>query len=278
MNTGFNAMNTASSIQITPSGGPLGAEIQGIDLRQPLGAHAVQLVRHALLAHCVVFFRDQNVSEHDQVRFTNYFGTAQEHVRQQPKRPVDEVFIISNVKQDGRPIGALGSGEVGFHSDLSYMRKPGTFSFLYAVEVPQTGGETQWCNCYAAYEALSNDMKHRLSGLRAEHRHYIEDQNPPELVDHPVVRTQYETDRKSLYVSPHLTKSIVGWNEAESCALLGELYEHLLQPKFIWTHQWQVGDVVVWDNRPTMHRRLAFPDDQRRIMKRTQIYGDEVPV
>jgi len=270
-------MNAESDIQVIPSSGPLGAEIKGLDLRHPLADDAVQMVRHALLAHCVIFFRQQEVSEEDQVRFTNYFGTAVEHVRRQPDRAVQEVFIVSNVKQNGRPIGALGNAEISFHSDLSYLKRPGTFSFLYAVEVPRTGGDTQWCNCCAAYEALSDEMKDRLRDLRAVHRHYIEDQNPQELVDHPVVRTHPETGRKSIYVGPHLTKSIVGWDQAESQLLLEELYEHLMQPRFIWTHQWRVGDLVVWDNRPTMHRRRAFPDEQRRIMKRTQIFGEEVP-
>lgn len=130
-----------------------------------------------------------------------------------------EIFLISNVREYGEPIGALGSERIDFHSDLSYLHKPGTLSLLYAVEVPADGGDTQWCDCRAAFDGM-----------------------PP----------------------------------ADSTALLAGLYAHMDQPRFLFTHRWRVGDLVLWDNRPTMHRRLPFPDAQRRLMKRTQIFGEEV--
>jgi len=267
----------STALNVVPTGGALGAQIADIDLTQPLLPDQVGQVRTALLDYGVVFFRNQRISEPDQVRFTSYFGQPVEHVRKQRARPVPEIFIISNVKEDGEPIGALGHGEVSFHSDLSYLRQPGTLSVLYAVEIPQEGGQTQWCNCTAAYADLDSDIKRRIKHLRAVHRHYVEEQNPPEMIDHPVVRTHPETGRKSLYVGPHLTKHIVGMKSGESAELLALLYAHLEQPRFIWTHEWQVGDLVLWDNRPTMHRRLPFPAHQRRLMKRTQIFNDEIP-
>lgn len=268
---------TTAALHIIPTGGPLGAQITGADLAQPLSPEQVAQVRGALLDYGVVFFRDQHISEEDQLRFTGYFGKPVEHVRKQRPRPVPEIFIISNVEENGEPIGALGHGEVSFHSDLSYLRQPGTLSVLYAVEIPEQGGQTQWCNCTAAYSALNEAMKERLAGLRAVHRHYVEEQNPPEMVDHPIVRTHPETGRKSLYVGPHLTQYVVDMQEEEGAQLLSILYAHLDQPRFVWTHEWRVGDLVLWDNRPTMHRRLPFPAQQRRIMKRTQIFNDEVP-
>jgi taurine dioxygenase len=272
------AINTAEKIQVVPSGGPLAAEIRGLDLRHPLPPESAQVVRQALWDHCVIYFRGQQISEEQQVQFTRIFGTPVEHVRKQAERRVKEIFIISNVKENGEMIGALGNDEISFHSDLSYMPKPGTISMLYAVEVPATGGNTQWCNCYLAYETLDEELKQRIAGLRATHRHYIEEQNPRELVDHPIVRTHPQTGRKSLFVSPHFTKSILGISEAESADILARLFAHVVQPRFVWTHRWQVGDLLIWDNRPTMHRRESFPADQRRIMKRTQIFGDEIPV
>ena len=269
--------NHSDRIQVIPTGAALGAEVQGLDLSHPLPDDSVRRIRQALLEHCVIFFRNQEITDAEQVRFTNSFGKSVEHVRKQRERPIKEIFIISNVQIDGQPIGALGNDEVAFHSDLSYLKKPGTISVLYAVELPKTGGATQWLNCSTAYEALEEEIKQRLSGLRAVHRHYVEAQNPPELVDHPVVRTHSETGRKSLYVGPHLTKSIVGLSEPESRRLLDRLFEHLIQPQFIWTHHWQIDDLVVWDNRPTLHRRESFPADQRRIMKRTQVLSEEVP-
>lgn len=251
--------------------------MRGVDLSDPLADEAVTEIQRALLDHGVLVFRDQTIDEAAQVRFTSHFGRPVAHVREQPDRPVPEIFMISNVTENGEPIGALGNDELAFHSDLSYMPQPGTISVLYAIEVPETGGQTQWANCYAAYEALNPETQASLSELRAVHRHPIETQNPAEPADHPVVRTHSETGRRSLYVSPHLTRSIVGLSDEDSRDMLNELCDHLTQSQFVWTHDWAVGDLVMWDNRPTMHRRLAFPADQRRIMKRTQVFGDETP-
>jgi len=265
-------------MQVTPTGGALGAEITELDLANPLADEVAEQVRQALLDHSVIFFRNQQISDHDQVRFTSCFGKPVEHVRKQPDREVKEIFMISNVKENGVPIGALGSDELDFHSDLSYMPLPGTISVMYAVEIPSVGGATQWCNCAAAYEALDEEMKQRLVGLRAVHRHPIPEQNPPEPADHPVVRSHPASGRKSLYVSPHLTSHIVGLSENDSRELLQTLCQHQSQPQFVWSHDWQVRDLLIWDNRPTMHRRAPFPDSQRRIMKRTQVFNSEVPV
>lgn len=270
--------NAPDAVQVIPSGGACGAEIRGLDLSQPLPAETVDRVRQAWLDHLVIYLRAQKIEDEDQVRFTNYFGRAVPHVRKQRDRRVKEIFIISNVTEKGEPIGALGNDEISFHSDLSYMPLPGLLSTLYAIEVPETGGQTQWCNCYAAYEALDDGMKQRLDGLRAVHRHYVEDQNPPALVDHPVVCTHPETGRKCLYVGPHLTQFIVGMDAKESRHLLELLYNHVASPEFIWGHDWQVGDLLMWDNRPTMHRREPFPATERRIMKRTQAYCERPPV
>src|SRR5437762_1558793 len=201
------------AVEVIPTSAILGAEVRGLDLSQPLSDSEIAQVHRALLDHCVVFFRNQRISEEQQVRFTSYFGRPEVHVRAQPDRPVKAIFIVSNVQVDGRPIGALGNDELPFHSDLSYLEKPGTYSLLYAVEVPRTGGATQWLNAYAAYDALDNETKKRLAGLRAVHRHYVESQNPPQLVTHPIVRVHPGTGRKCLYIGPQMTRSIVGLDE-----------------------------------------------------------------
>ncbi|NKB72355.1 MAG: TauD/TfdA family dioxygenase [Candidatus Latescibacteria bacterium] len=276
--TDLSATSSTGLIQVIPGGGALGATVENIDLSQALSQAVVDQVHQALLDHCVLVFPGQNLSDQDQVRFTGYFGRPVEHVRRQPDRPVKEIFLISNIEQQGQAIGALGHGEISFHSDLSYMRQPGTLSLLYAIELPQSGGATHWCNGYAAYEALDDAMKARLKGLRAVHRHYVEEQNPPEEVDHPIVRTHPETGRRALYVGPHLTKYVVDMEPEQSQALLQQLFAHMIQPRFVWAHHWRVGDLVMWDNRPTMHRRDPFPPQERRLLKRTQIFNDEIPV
>ena len=265
-------------LAVQPTGGALGAEIRGLDLSAPLSLNQAAQVRQAMLDHGVVFFRDQDLSDEELVRFTACFGKPVPHVRKQRPRRVKEVFLISNIVEDGEPIGELGDELIPFHSDLSYLERPGTLSVLYAVELPTSGGQTQWCNCTAAYAALDDAMKEKLKGMRAVHRHHVEAQNPAAHITHPIVLTHPETGRRSLYVGPHLTRYVAGVDQNEGDALLAELYAHIEQPQFIWTHEWRIGDVVLFDNRPTMHRRLAFPPDQRRLMKRTQIFNDEIPV
>lgn len=272
-----NPISQNPSLQVLPTGGALGAEIRGVDLARPLSPETIQQIHHALLHHYVVFFRQQNISEEDQVRFTSYFGTPVEHVREQPDRSIKEIFLISNIMVNGKPIGALSNDELTFHSDLSYLPQPGRISMLYAVELPRVGGETQWCNCHAAYEALDEALKAWLRGLRAIHRHPIDRQNHPATVTQPLIRTHPETGQKALFISPQFTKAIIGLDPAESDELLTLLFAHMTQPQFVWTHDWQLGDLVMWDNRPTMHRRATFPATERRLLKRTQIFNDETP-
>ena len=262
-----------TTFEVIPTGGALGAEVTGLDLRRELDEYTAGRLRAAFLDHCVLFFRDQAISQADLVRFTRYFGNPVPHVRPQPDRPIEEIFVISNVTEDGKPIGALGSEEIPFHSDLSYLPEPGTISLLYALEIPDEGGETMWANGYAAYEALDPDMQTRINDLSAVHRHPIDALNTPEPTTHPVVRTHPETDRKVIYVSPHLTHRIVDLDRGVGQALLDELIAHAIDPRFVWKHIWQVGDLVMWDNRCTMHRRTPFDDRQRRVMWRTQVFG-----
>ena len=265
-------------LKIVPTGGALGAEIRGVDLSRPLPADAVAEIRQALRRHCLIYFRRQRISERNQVDFTRHFGTPVEHVRKQLDRPVKEIFLISNLKKNGQPIGALSNEEIGFHSDLSYLPQPGTISTLYAVELPEGGGgATRWCNGYAAYDALDDGLKARLRGLRAVHRHSVEAQNRPYPVSHPLACTHPETGRKALYLGPHLTKYVVGLDPSESRQLLDLLFSHIELPRFVWTHHWKIDDLVVWDNRCTMHRREGFPSRERRLLKRTQVFNDQTP-
>ena len=265
-------------LKIIPTGGALGAEIRGVDLSGPLPAAAVEKIRQALRQHSLIYFRKQRISERNQVDFTRHFGKPVEHVRKQLDRPVKEIFLISNLKKNGQSIGALSNEEIGFHSDLSYLPQPGTISTLYAVELPEGGGgATQWCNGYAAYEALDEGLKARLRGLRAVHRHSVEAQNRPYPVSHPLACTHPETGRKALYLGPHLTKYVVGLEPSESRRLLDLLYRHIELPRFVWTHHWQIDDLVIWDNRCTMHRREGFPSRERRLLKRTQVFNDQTP-
>jgi len=261
-------------MEILPTGGALGAEIRGVDVSRPLEQPTVEAIRRAILEYQFLFFRGQELSEVEQVRFSRYFGAPEPHVRDQPERSVAEIFVISNVTRNGKPLGALGSGELTFHSDLSYMPRPGSLSFVHAIEVPRTGGDTQWADCYAAYDTLPTRIRDRVLPLRAIHRHGEEEQNPHVPASHPVVRTHPDTGRRAMYVSPQFTRSLEGLEAHESEMLLEALFRHVTRPELVWTHEWRARDFVVWDNRCTMHRREPFPSDERRILKRTQIFGD----
>lgn len=268
-------VNHISNIEIIPTGYALGVIIKGVDLSQPLPSDTAKLMRETLYNKGVMLFENQQLTQKDQVEFTCCFGKPMVHVREhQPEsRSMKEIFIVSNVKENGKLIGDLGCYELTYHSDLSYMEKPGRVSMLYAVDVPEVGGNTYWCNTFAAYEALDDEVKQRIKGLYAVHRHYVESQNPPAPVAHPVVGTHPFNKKKFLYVSPHLTKYIV--NLLNDQQLLDQLFNHVSHPRFCWPHHWRKGDLVVWDNWGTMHRRDPFSNNKRRILWRTQIYNDQ---
>jgi len=261
-------------MEIIPTGGALGAEVRGVDVSNPLAPMEVAALQEALLNHLLLVFREQSLSEEEQVRFSRYFGDPAPHVREQRDRALPEIFVISNVSENGEPIGALGNGELTFHSDLSYMPRPGSLSIVYAVEVPRVGGDTQWANAYAAYDAMSSELKQHVLALKAVHRHGEEAQNPKVPASHPIVRTHPETKRRATFVNPQFTRYIEGVSSDESDALLDVLLRHVTRPEFIWTHKWRAGDLVMWDNRCTMHRREPFDASERRILKRTQMFGE----
>ena len=269
-------LSQTDELQFIPIGDVLGAEVRGVDLSQPLAPDMIQRLRKALAEHVVLLFRNQTISEEEQVRFAKYFGNPTPHVRKQD-HAVKELFIISNVEENGKPVGELGNYELVYHSDCSYLHLPCVCGTLYAVEATQTGGETVFCNCTAAYEALDPEFKARLKGLVGVHLHPRKDYSPAEPAKHPIVCTHPETGRKFLYASPAYTKHIVGLPEEESSKLLDAIFAHLIQPRFLWTHKWRNLDLVFWDNLPSMHHREPFPNTERRILRRTQIYCERPP-
>lgn len=285
------AADTLQDFEIRPLDAALGAEVIGLDLHQPLADEDFRRIHRAHLDHHVVVFRDQRITPAQQIAFSRRFGPLQIHVLHQfqlANHP--ETLIVSNVLQDGKPIG-LGDAGHFWHSDLSYKEKPSLGSLLHAIELPSEGGDTLFANMHAAYDGLSDALKARIEGLRAEHTYlarYAELQKrspwrpnltPEQIaqvkpVVHPVVRTHPETGRKALFVSEHFTTRIVGLSDAESRALLDELFAHSVQPAYVYRHQWREHDLVFWDNRSLLHLAAGTPDHLRRVMYRTTIEGD----
>lgn len=272
-------------------GAPLGAEVIGLDLSLPLATSDLARLHRAHLDYHVLVFRDQHITPAQQVDFSRHFGALQIHVLrnfQLPDQP--EVLVISNIQQDGKPVG-LGDAGHFWHSDLSYKETPSLGSMLHAQELPAEGGDTLFANQHAAWDALPDDLKREVEGLQAEHWYLaryeeLRQRNPyrPQLtqaqidevkpVSHPVVRTHPETGRRALFVSEHFTTRILGVSAQRSRELLDLLFDYGTRAEHVYRHQWQPHDMVFWDNRSLMHLAAGCPDHLRRKLYRTTIEGD----
>ena len=276
----------AASVDIRPLSPALGAEVRGLDLSEPLDDAVFEAVYAAWLEHLVLVFPEQRLTERQQVRFAERFG---EPVGSRSMTRFDEreerdnrVMLISNIRENGVPIGLLPDGELMFHTDSVYLERPLKGAMLFAEEIPSTGGNTMFANMYRAYDALPAGTRARLEGLRAVNVFDYETQVKTGRLDrskvknfvHPAVRTHPETGRKALYVNRLMTEEIEGLPEAESDALLAGLFDHAERPEFVYEHRWRLGDLVMWDNRCTMHARTDFPPGERRMMRRVGLEGD----
>ena len=291
MSAVLKPVQSTSPFQIETFDAPLGAQVLGLDLAQPLSQGDFQRLHHAHLDHHVLVFRDQRITPQQQVDFSRRFGPLQIHVLRQFQLPTQpEVLIISNIVENGQPIG-LGDAGHFWHSDLSYKEVPSLGSMLHAQELPDEGGDTVFANMHLAWESLPAALRHAVRGARAEHSYLsqyeeLRRRNPwrPALtqaqidevqpVTHPVVRVHPETGRRALFVSEHFTTRIVGLPDDESRAVLDELFAHSVRPEHLYVHRWQPHDLVFWDNRSLMHLATGCPPEQRRKLYRTTIEGD----
>ena len=278
-------------IRIHAFDAPAGAEVLGLDLAAPLAEGDFRAIHQAHLKHHVLVFRKQRITPEQQIAFSRRFGPLQIHVLHQFQLPGHaEILVVSNVVENGRPIG-LGDAGHYWHSDLSYKDRPSLGSMLHAQELPAEGGDTLFANMHLAWETLPAALRRTVDGMLAEHSYLckyeeLRQRSPwrPKLseaqiaevrpVVHPVVRTHPETGRKALFVSEHFTTRISGLPEDESRDLLAELFAHSVRPEHIYRHRWQAHDMVFWDNRSLMHLATPFPAHMRRRLNRTTIEGD----
>jgi taurine dioxygenase len=280
-------------IELIATGAALGAELRGVDLRN-LDASQFSAIERAWHDHQVILVRGQTLDDQDLIAFSRRFGELDwAPVQETGRRFVEglpEIYIVSNVTVNGQPIGSLGSGEAVWHTDMSYLEVPPMASMLYALEVPPAGGNTSFSSMYAVYQALPDDLKRRIADLKIKHdgtynsggylRQGVTATDDPRTSPgaiHPLVCTHPDTGRRMLYLGRRRNAHLMGLELAESEALLDELWDFVARSEFAWEHVWQVGDLVLWDNRCTMHRRDPFDDSARRIMHRTQIKGSAAP-
>jgi len=282
---------TLARLDVVPLSKHIGAEIRGLDLRALLDAATMAAIHRAWLDHSVLLFRGQNFAQEDLLRVTACFGEVAPLSRPPkffPKgysRLLPNIMMISNIRENGETIGALPDGEMHFHHDQIHAEVPHNGTLLYSLEIPDRGGDTLFASGYAAYEALDPAIKERLEGRRAFHHYNYgstvrgDDRGVAAFNEsvHPVFRTHDETGRKALYVNRLMTVRIEGLPEEESDALLAALFDHAERPDFVYRHVWRVGDLLVWDNRCSMHARDDFPSDQRRLMLRTTVKGTTRP-
>ncbi len=277
-------------ITITPSGAALGARIEGVDLSKPLDDATFDEVRRAFYEHEVVYFRGATLNDEDHIRLSARFGELRKLKLDQLHAHHPEMFIVSNIVENGRHIGAYDAG-LFWHTDGAYLKNPHAISALRALEIPiQDGralGDTVFASMSKAYDALPQSMKKRLEGLQALqsiiHRHQKtlqsgrkKEYNAAVRADpaavHPVVRIHPVNGRKCLYVSEGYTVRIVGLPEDESKDLIAELTHHITRPEFHFRHTWQTHDLVMWDDCSTQHKATfdyALP--LRRLMHRTTV-------
>lgn len=274
-------------MEIIPLTDTIGAEIRGIDLSEELDDATAQAIEDAWQKHIVLLFRDQDLDEDAQIAFANKFGEVGSRSRPVERRAEgadynDAIMLVSNVKKDGKYIGSLPDGEMWFHHDMCYDRAPHKGTFLYAMELPSTGGNTCFANMYEAYERLDDATKERIRGRTAlqiydyatretvdvsddisKYKHYVQ----PVTVTHPV------TGKRALYVNPLMTVRIEDAPEGESRALLDELFAYADNKDIIYEHEWRHGDLMMWDNWCSTHARTDFPPTELRMLRRCTIKG-----
>lgn len=274
-----------SLVSLSPA---CGAEVQGLDLRQPLDAKTVAAVQKAFDENIVLVFRKQDLGESDQLRAAEIFGKVALR-----KRPVNgpgpggnfdtPFMLVTNIVENGKSIGAFGDGEMWFHHDTSYYPEPHRATLLYAMKLTTWGGETCFSNMYKAYEMIPRALRDRLEGKKVLQMH---DYKRRERIDvdaadlskirhheQPIFVTHPATGKKALYVSRLMTARIEGFSRAESDAILEDLFDISEDPSIVYEHKWSLGDLVIWDNWCSIHARKDFPREEPRLMRRLTIEG-----
>jgi len=282
-----------AKLKITKLADALGAEVSGVDIAKPLSQDDLQQILSAWKEHLVLRFRGQELTDPQLLDVSRNFGEIDPPGPNSYGKPFladfPDINVISNIKEGDQPIGGLGDGEAVWHADMTYIETPPKASFLHALEIPPTGGNTQWGNMYLAYAALPPHLKQAIKGRKAIHdatynsagmirRGMKEVTNPMEApgAQHPLVVIHPESGLPCLFLGRRRNSYIIGMELSESNQLLDELWAHIDNPEFTFTQIWQLHDLILWDNRCTLHRRDSFDPLARRLMHRTQIKGSTV--
>ena len=278
------------AITVTPLSDACGAEISGVDMKSDLSTDDASTIYEAWLNHLVIVIRNQqDLTPKNQKDFCGNFGKVGEYNRpknrQHPNHASGEIMLVSNIREDGRVIGAHPDGEMMWHTDTPYLKTPHKATTLYGVEIPDIGGNTTFSNHYKVYNELPQKLKDKLIGLQAMNCYEFGttvktfekyDREAVPHHPHPIFRKHPETGRIAVYVCPLMTEEIIGMDETEGKEILDEIYTLQRQDRFVYSHKWKVGDFVMWDNRCLLHARTDFPREQRRLLRRVTISDDSL--
>jgi taurine dioxygenase len=281
---------TPPELRITPLSQHVGADVEGVDLSRPLDDEAFGKIFDAWMAHHVLRFRNQQLTKEQLLEFSARFGELDKapiNIKGEPWiAGYPNLAVMSNIIEQGMPLGSLGYGEAVWHTDMSYNEVAPSGALLYSLEVTKRGGETGFLNMYHAHDTMSDDLKKAIEGRQIKHdasrnsagelrKGYKDVSDPRETPGavHPIVIRHPVTQRRALYLGRRPLSYIVGLPLEESEALLNRLWAHATREEFAWFQKWNVGDLLMWDNRCVMHKRTAFDPNERRYMLRTQIKG-----
>ena len=290
----MQAMDQSLIAKTRPLSTAVGLEIEDVDLRT-IGARQADVINDLFNTHAALLFRGQDLAPQDLIRFSRFFGDLDEApVNEAGKTAVEgvpELYVVSNILgTDGKPVGSLGAGEATRHTDMSYLPAPPKASMLCAYEVPKTGGDTWLAGMYTALQAMPDALRTQIQGRRIKHdgtynsagllRQGLTPSEDPMTSPgtyHPIICCHEDTGREVLYLGRRRNAYVEGLDLAASEALLDELWAHAARDEFTYRHVWSVGDVLMWDNRATLHRRDLFDQEARRYMLRTQIGSEVAP-
>ena len=276
-------------MEITPISNAGGARINGIDLSKVVSPEDVAMLKKAFLDYSVLVIPGQELNEQDQLRFCNLMGGVasrgkplQERVKDADAAYEGAVHMVTNLTKEGVPLGSFGDGEVWFHHDGSFKEIPYAATVLYGMSVTSVGGETVFANMYLAYDYLNLTLKQKIEGLEGLNIYDYASIGRVDLTKdvtglnqwiHPLVIVHPDTGRKALFVSPLITARVEGVRPNESERLLTELCKYQENPEIIFEHKWEVGDLVMMDNRCITHARREFPGGEPRMLRRTMVKG-----
>jgi taurine dioxygenase len=281
----------AATIKINPLTRHVGAAISGVDISRPIDQSTIRIIDRALDQHVALIFRGQTLCEDDQMRFAGNFGSlgmrrkAPKEIRGGKGETRGHIMLVTNIPDAANTnAGSYGDGEMWFHADSCYYEIPNRATFLYSVELPSTGGNTRVSSMYAAYDNVPQRLRERLEGRRVLQIH---DHKRRERLDldkividelrhhwQPIFVTHPRTGRRALYVNRLMTAQIEGLDRVESDAILDELFAIAEDPTICYEHEWQLGDLLIWDNYASIHMRTDFPREERRLLRRCTVAGD----